>query len=327
MKTIVTGASGHVGANLVRKLLEQKRQVTCLVRSSDAALKGLPVEIVKGDVRDPQSMATAFTGATTVFHCAARIAITGSGWKKIEEVNVLGVRNVVEACLKSRVRRLVHFSSIHAFDPIPLNEPLNETRAKVSSPHAPPYDRSKVAGEKEVRAGIEKGLDAVILNPTGILGPNDFHNSFFGRIIRQIGRARMPIGVNGGFNWVDVRDVADAALAAEIKGITGEQYLISGHWVSLGETAKIIDGMQGRKSMWMLSPLWLAAIGAPFAEWGARLCAMEPLYTPVSIATLKNSHKNITHEKASRAFGYNPRPFEETIRDTLAWYRKNGFLD
>ena len=327
MKTIVTGASGHVGANLVRKLLEQKRQVTCLVRSSDAALKGLPVEIVKGDVRDPQSLATTFTGATTVFHCAARIAITGSGWKKIEEVNVLGVRNVVEACLKSRVRRLVHFSSIHAFDPIPLNEPLNETRAKVSSPHAPPYDRSKVAGEKEVRAGIEKGLDAVILNPTGILGPNDFHNSFFGRIIRQIGRARMPIGVNGGFNWVDVRDVADAALAAEIKGITGEQYLISGYWVSLGETAKIIDGIQGKKSMWMLSPLWLAAIGAPFAEWGARLLSKQPLYTPVSIATLKNSHKNISHEKASRAFGYNPRPFEETIRDTLAWYREKRLLD
>jgi dihydroflavonol-4-reductase len=202
MKTIVTGASGHVGANLVRKLIEQKRQVTCLVRSSDAALNGLSVDIVKGDVRDPESLAFAFKGAGTVFHCAARISITGGGWKKIEEVNVAGVRNVVEACLKSGVRRLVHFSSIHAFDPLPLDEPLNETRAKVSSPHAPPYDRSKVAGEKEVRAGIKKGLDAVILNPTGIIGPCDFHNSFFGRIIRQVGRARMPIGINGGTGWM-----------------------------------------------------------------------------------------------------------------------------
>jgi dihydroflavonol-4-reductase len=225
------------------------------------------------------------------------------------------------------VRRLVHFSSIHAFDPLPLDEPLNETRPKVSSPHAPPYDRSKVAGEKEVRAGVEKGLDAVILNPTGIIGPCDFHNSFFGRIIRQVGRAKMPIGINGGFNWVDVRDVADAALAAEIKGARCEQYLIPGHWVSLGDMASIIDGIQGRKSMWMLSPLWLAAIGAPFAEWGARLFGKEPLYTPVSIATLKHSHKNISREKASRAFGYNPRPFEETIRDTLGWYRGNGLLD
>lgn len=327
MKTVVTGASGHVGANLVRKLLEQNRQVACLVRSSDAALKGLPVEIVKGDVRDPESLAIAFSGANTVFHCAAKIGITGRGWKTIEEINVHGVRNVVEACLARGVRRLVHFSSIHAFDPLPLNVPFNETRAKVSSPHAPPYDRSKVAGEKEVLRGIEKGLDAVILNPTGILGPNDFHNSFFGRIIRQVGRARMPIGVNGGFNWVDVRDVADAALAAETKGASGEQYLIPGHWVSLGETAKIIDGMQGRKSMWMLSPLWLAAIGAPFAEWWCRLCAQEPLYTSVSIATLKNSHKNISHDKASRAFGYNPRPFEETIRDALAWYREKRLLD
>jgi dihydroflavonol-4-reductase len=327
MKTVVTGASGHVGANLVRKLLEHKRQVTCLVRSSDAALRGLPVEIVRGDVRDPQSLAAAFAGAATVFHCAAQIAITGSSWKKIEEVNVGGVRNVVEACFKAGIRRLVHFSSIHAFDPVPLNKPLNETRAKVSSPHAPPYDRSKVAGEKEVRDGIEKGLDAVILNPTGILGPNDFHNSFFGRIIRQVGRAMMPIGVDGGFNWVDVRDVADAAIAAETKGKCGEQYLIPGHWISLGDMAKIIDGINGKKSMWVLSPLWLAAIGAPFAEWGARLFGKEPLYTPVSITTLKNSHKNISYEKASRAFGYTPRPFEESIRDAVAWYKENGFID
>jgi dihydroflavonol-4-reductase len=153
MKTVVTGASGHVGANLVRKLLEQKRQVTCLVRSSDAALQGLPVEIVKGDVRDPASLANAFAGAATVFHCAARIAITGRGWKAIEEINVRGVANVVAACLSNKVRRLVHFSSIHAFDPLPLNEPLDETRQKVSSPKAPPYDRSKAAGEKEAQIG------------------------------------------------------------------------------------------------------------------------------------------------------------------------------
>ncbi|HUI93028.1 MAG TPA: NAD-dependent epimerase/dehydratase family protein [Chitinivibrionales bacterium] len=327
MKTIVTGASGHVGANLVRKLLEQKRPVTCLVRSSDGALKGLPVEIVKGDVRDPASLAKAFAGASTVFHCAARIGITGGGWKTIKQINIDGVANVVEACLKNNVRRLVHFSSIHAFDPYPHGEPLNETRRKVSSPHAPPYDRSKAAGEQEVRRGIAQGLDAVILNPTGIIGPNDFHGSFLGRIVKQIGRGRMPIGVRGGFNWVDVRDVVDAALGAEAKGVRGEQYLVPGHWVSIGDMARVIDGMQGRKTMWLLSPLWLAAIGAPFAEWWCRLCAREPLYTSVSIATLKNGHKNISRDKASAAFGYCPRPFEETIRDTLAWYRENKLLD
>jgi dihydroflavonol-4-reductase len=327
MKTVVTGASGHVGANLVRKLLEQKRQVTCLVRSSDAALAGLPVEIVKGDVREPHSLAPAFKGAGTVFHCAARISITGGGWRQIEELNVHGVRNVVEACLKSGVGRLVHFSSIHAFDPIPLDEPLTESRQKVSSPAMPPYDRSKAAGELQVRACVEKGLDAVIINPTGIIGPNDFHNSFFGRIIRQVAAGRMPIGVDAGFNWVDVRDVVAAALGAEEKGVRGEQYLVPGHWVSLKGIADVTDRLRGSRSMWMLCPLWLAAVGAPFAEAGARLLGKEPLYTSVSIATLKRSHRNIICEKAHSTFGYSPRPFEETIRDTVAWYRENGLLE
>jgi dihydroflavonol-4-reductase len=323
---VVTGAAGHVGANLVPALLARGRKVRVLVHADRRAFQGLDVEVIQGDIRDPESLVDAFKNAEVVYHLAARISIFQHDWPLLEAVNVTGTRNVVEACLRCGVRRLVHFSTIHSIARSTGEGTVDELESLVESRRYPAYDRSKAVAEKEVRHGVERGLDAVIISPTGIIGPNDYKPSHFGDALLRLANGRLPSLVSGGFDWVDVRDVADAALSAETKGAPGEQYLISGHWVPLGEMAKTIDGIQKKKSMWMLSPLWLAAIGAPFAEAVSRLLGKEPLYTAVSIATLKNSHKTISREKASRAFGYSPRPFEETIRDTIAWYRENGFL-
>lgn len=207
MTVVVTGANGHVGANLVRALLAEGRSVRALVHHSRRALQGLEVELVEGDVRELASLQRAFEGAEVVYHLAAHISIRMNEWPLVEAINVLGTRNVVEASLQGGIRRLVHFSSIHAFNEEPHDKPVDESRPlKIpESPHAAPYDRSKAAGEREVRQGIERGLDAIIINPTAIVGPHDYYPSHFGQAILSLAQGNLPVLVPGGFNWVDVR--------------------------------------------------------------------------------------------------------------------------
>ena len=211
MTVVVTGASGHVGANLVRALLDQGRTVRALVHRDRRGIEGLDVEIAQGDVRDQASLERVFAGAEVVYHCAACVSIQRSEGPLVEACNVGGPRNVVEACLRTGVRRLIHFSSVHAFQQHPLDEPLDETRAQVTadrangSHHVSPYDRSKAAGEREVRAGIARGLDAVILNPTAVIGPHGTQVDHFGHVgvfdlhrpLRAAQRHRLPASAIG----------------------------------------------------------------------------------------------------------------------------------
>jgi dihydroflavonol-4-reductase len=169
MITVVTGANGHVGANLIRALLAQGRAVRALVHTNRQAIESLSVGMVRGDLCDLPSLCEAFKGAEVVYHLAGHISISTDDWPLCQSINVMGTRNVVEACLRCGVRRLVHFSSIHAFEQEPLDVQLDESRRLVEWRHGLPYDCSKAAGEKEVRRGIERGLDAVIVNPTAII--------------------------------------------------------------------------------------------------------------------------------------------------------------
>jgi len=322
---VVTGASGHVGGNLVRALLKLGRPVRATLHQDKRALKGLDVEIVHCDVRDPKSLSKAFQGAEVVYHTAGYISLLMSDWSRLESINVFGTRNIVEACLACGVRRLIHFSSIHALCQEPLDSPIDENRSYADSHRYPPYDRSKAAGEKEVLKGIEKGLDAVILNPTGIIGPYDYRPSHTGQVILALARRTLPALVRGGFDWVDVRDVVQGALQAEKQAPTGARYILSGHWASAGDIAVEVARITGVRPPRFTAPLWLAEIGAPFITVYGRLTKTRPLYTAVSLKALK-SNPNISHVKATQELDYQPRPFQETIRDTVHWFRENGWL-
>ncbi len=324
--TVVTGATGHIGANLVRALLAQGRSVRALVHVNRRAIDGLKIEIAKGDVCDLESLCCAFDGADVVYHLAARISLSMGDWPLLEAVNITGVGNVVEACLRCGVRRLVHFSSIHALIQEPLDIPVDESRPMVESRRSPSYDRSKAAGEKEVRRGIERGLDAVIINPTGVIGPYDFEPSYFGEALLAIACRKLPALVGGGFDWVDARDVVVGAMRAEECALTGAKYLLSGHWVSVADLAALVEEITSVPSPKLVCPLWLAHAGVPFTVAFARLTGGRPFYTSDSLRALK-SNKNISHERASRDLGYNPRPFRETIVDTLRWFEENGDID
>jgi dihydroflavonol-4-reductase len=207
----------------------------------------------------------------------------------------------------------------------PADIPVDEASPLVDSRHSQPYDRSKAAAEKEVLRGIEKGLNAVIISPTAIIGPYDYRPSHFGEALLRMASGRLPALVNGGFDWVDVRDVINGALRAEELAPSGAKYLLSGHWVSLPEVARQVERISGVPAPGFVSPLWLARVGAPFMTTLDRLAGRRPLYTSASLQALE-SNRNISHRKASRELGYRPRPFRETLIDTLMWFEENGRL-
>ncbi len=325
MTVLITGASGHIGANLVRALIDKGQPTRCLVHVNTTALDGLETEKVSGDIRDLDSLCRAFEGVDTVYHLAAHISLSMNSWEDLRQTNVAGTRNVVEACLKTGVRRLVHFSSIHAFQREPLTVPVNESNPLVSSLKNPPYDRSKADGTREVRNGLEKGLDAVIIHPTAVIGPYDFVPSYLGEAILMMANGNLPALVPGGYDWVDVRDVASGTIAAAEKAPAGSAYLLGGHWVSLCDMAALVGELTGSNNGKFVCPLWLANTGAVFFKVMSKLNGKQPLYTSMSLKALQDN-RNVSHEKARQELGYEPRLFRDTLEDTLRWFRESGRL-
>jgi dihydroflavonol-4-reductase len=324
MRSVVTGAAGHVGANLVRLLLERGHRVRATIYEDTRGLDGLEeVEQVRVDVLDPESLAEAFRATDVVFHLAAVISIAGDE-DRMQQVNVEGTRNVAEACLACGVKRMVHFSSIHAFSHLPEGQPITETRGQ-AEPGAMFYDLSKAAGERQVLKAAERGLEAVILNPTAILGPFDYKPSHMGQVLLDLGGRKFPALVDGGFDWVDVRDVVQAAVRAAKVGRSGERYLLSGRWAPFQELAAHVEEVTGVRAPRWVSPMWLARVGAPFASTFNRLRGKRPLYTSSSLRALR-CHKWVVSDKAREGLGYRPRPLRETIRDTFAWFEEAGML-
>jgi dihydroflavonol-4-reductase len=217
----------------------------------------------------------------------------------------------------------VAFSSIHAIsdeaDCIDEMCALND----LSCRHA--YDRSKASAEREMLKGLERGLDTVIINPTGVIGPYDYAPSFMGRALIMMAQSKLPALVTGGFNWVDVRDVVAGAIAAEQKAIGGQKYLLSGHWVSMGSIALAVQEVAGSKVPSFIIPAKFVSVIAPVIGIYYRLMNRPVLFTSMSMDTI-GGYRNISCDKATRDLGYRPRPFRRTIADTLAWFKQNRYI-
>jgi dihydroflavonol-4-reductase len=325
MTVVVTGATGHVGANVCRQLLDSGARVRALCRARRPSLDGLEVEVSLGDVLDRASLDAAFRGADAVIHLAARISIHGDPDGSLWKTNVEGPRNIVDACLAAGISRLVHMSSFHAFRQDPRDEPLTEERPPVDDGYV--YDRSKAAGEREVDRGIEAGLEAIILNPTAIIGPYDFGPSLMGSALLDMYGGRTPALVPGGSDWVDVRDVAAATIAGLDRGRSGERYLLSGHWTTLREFADLVAATTGRPAPRWTLPAAVLRGALPIVQGWARLTGGSPLYTRQSLDALSTSSRDVRHERARRVLGFDPRPLETTIADTFEWYGSVGWLN
>jgi len=321
----VTGASGHIGANLIRALCAQGRQVRALVHTDRRAFEGMDIEIFPADVLDLDSLKKAFTKVEVVFHLAATISLRKRDTELMYKINVEGTRNVIDVCLLTGVRRLVYFSSIHALRSSICNELINEKTPLVERSQSLPYDWTKAAAERLVIAAVRGGLDAVIINPTAVIGPYDYKPSHMGRFLISLYRRTMKALVQGGFNWVDVRDVAEGALLAESAGVCGERYLLGGTWLSLKSLSQLVRAVTGVRTARVTFPMWLARAGVPFVGTYSKFTGKSPLYSGQSLYALRH-HKHISLQKAAEKLGYHPRPLRTTIEDTYEWFSRKGFI-
>lgn len=325
LPALVTGASGHIGANLVRALLGQGRRVRALVHKNTAAVDGLSVEVVRADLLDRAAIVRACAGAGTVFHLAGKVS---AGWEsdaEVQAINVTGTRNVVDACLATGAKRLLHFSSIQALS---HNNAVDETCALVAADDGSrgAYDRAKAEAERLALGAVSRGLCAVVLNPTAVLGPFDFQRSPLGEVLLALGRGKLPALVASGHcDYVDVRDVVTGALAAERSGRPGERYILSGTRLSLVALARKWANVTGRAAPRLAVPMGLARLVAPFAPAWSRWRGQRPLFTSESLRVLR-TQPPASHRKADAELGFRPRPIDETLRDTCAWMKTQGWL-
>ncbi len=325
MKIGVTGATGHVGANLVRILIANGYEVRALVRKDTRALQGVPVEKIQGDLLQPETLTLFCDGMEVIIHLAALISIGSNHYDKVFDANVTGTKNLIAACKKKGVKRIIHFSSIHALEHKPLDKPMNESRPlAITSPMA--YEHTKAIAEKWVLQQNSPDFEVIILNPSAIIGPNDFKPSFLGEVVMMIYKGTLPGLVPGGYNWVDVRDVAEATANAITNGKAGERYILAGEWQCIKTLAEEIIRINGKGRTIPLFPLWLAKSGLPFMTLFARLTGNRPLYTKQSLLILQTGNRNIFSKKAQEVLGFSPRPLKETLRDTIHWFQKNSYL-
>ncbi len=315
----VTGGSGHVGGNLVRQLLKNDWTVRCLIYKDMRALEGLNIEKVRGDLLDEGFLCDNLSGCDAVFHAAAQIAIENVDVDFMHKINVEGTRSITRAALKAGVNRFIHFSSIHAYEQKPIDTELNESRPLVSRSSAAPYDTSKAEAERIVLKAFNQGLNTVIINPTGILGPHDYKPSRMGKVISDISKKKMRFTINAGFDWVDVRDVCKAAIKSVDQGTPGESYIISGKWTSFRDLSQIIGGKIKKITHWIALPFWTAYMFLPFAFVLSKLTGRRPTYSSGSLHALAVQPKMVSHKKAQKELNHQPRSIDSTIEDIINW--------
>lgn len=326
MKTVlVTGSTGFIGSNLIAELTRRGISVRAFHRpNSDAAmLDGSDSEHFRGDLLNPASLRDAMRGCDTVFHTAAVVSFWKGRDKEQFLVNVEGTRNVVEACIASGIKTLVHTSSVAAIgyrtDGGVADEetPYNWGKSIV-------YRYTKHLAETEILRGIGHGLHAVIVNPSIVIGPGD-RNVHGGRLIIDIKRGRIPFFTSGGTNIVGVRDVIDGHIRAADRGRSGERYLLSGRNLTHGELLRLIaELIDGKPPLVKIPSGFVVYAGKIFDTYG-RIFKKEPPLTSELAANIIH-HNWYSCEKASRELGYNPSPVERAVLDAYGWYRQNRFL-
>jgi dihydroflavonol-4-reductase len=324
---VVTGGTGHVGNVLVRELARRREHVRAVVPAGEdtAPIAGLGVEVAAGDVRHPDSLARAFAGADVVFHLAGVVTISTGMRALLNEVNVRGTRNVVEACLRAEAGRLVYASSVHALPEPPHGVSVCETSEFTPSELRGDYAQSKALASIEVLRGVKRGLDAVMVFPSGVIGPYDFRGSEMGELIRDIASGRLSAFVDGAYDFVDVRDVVQGLLLAAARGRTGEGYILSGEKVTVRDLIALVGEAAGVRARPKRLPYWLARAAAAFTPLYYRLVRRRPRFTAYSLKVLV-SNCTMDSRKAERELGFSARPVWQSIAETVAWLRRTGRL-
>ena len=332
---LLTGAAGFLGSNICSQLIERGDKVRAFVLKGDPAVKYIPegVEIFEGDLCSAEDCSRFFdvpAGYETIcIHCASMVTVNPDYNEKLIAVNVGGTENIIAAAKShDSMRKLVYVSSTGAIPELPKGQKIKEVNQFV------PYDDDKVVGwysrskamaTQKVLDAAAEGMNACVVHPSGILGPNDHAISETTGTIIKIMNGEMPVGMGGSFNLCDVRDLAFGTIAACDKGRKGECYILGNKEVTLKEVVKMLHDACGCKQ-----PLFYVPIAMPYRlaasmEKKAAKTGEKPLMTNFAVYNLDRNN-SFDYSKAERELGYHTRPYSETLTDEARWLVEAGYI-
>lgn len=323
---ILTGAAGHLAEAILRVLIHTDCLVRGLLLPGEHGIAGENVTYITGDVTKPETLDRLFehTGESKVIvlHCAGIVSIQKKVSPAVHCVNVTGTQNVIAKCQQHGVHRLVYVSSVHAL-PEKKGEVIREADRFSPDTVDGAYAKTKAEATQAVLDAAKGGLNAVIVHPSGIVGPFDRHRSnYLVQMMQLYLEHRLPAGVQGGYDFVDVRDVARGVLLAAEKGRQGECYILSNRYISMKEFFEEMRAYTGRKRRLPLMPCFAARLFIPVCEWYARVTHKRSIYTAYSIKTLAG-RALFCHAKATAELGYHTRLLSDTVKDTLAYLQQD----
>lgn len=320
---IITGANGHLAKTIIGYLLKHKCTIRGLIMPNEEPVFKGKVQYYKGDVTDIESIRPLFydldDAKVYVIHTAGLISIAQKVSPKLYNVNVVGTQNVISLCQEYNVDRLCYVSSVHAIKE--TDGVIYETQTFNKDEVVGAYAKTKAEATKLVLKACDEGLDAVIVHPSGIIGPYDDGHNHIVQLIKMYISGKLPAGVNGGYDFVDVRDVAIGTILAANKGEKGDCYILSNSYYTIQQVLDYSSQITGGKKKKCL-PMWLAKMFAPLFSFVSKLTKTRPLYTSYALYTLE-SNGHFAHEKASKKLGYKTRDFGQTIKDTIAYLKGN----
>jgi dihydroflavonol-4-reductase len=322
-KVFITGATGFVGANIVRLLIEEKYQVKALVRKKAdlTNLQNLEIELVTGDLGD-ENLSEKMRDCDYLFHVAAQYSL----WQKDQDLlwqsNVFGTKNILQSAEKAGIKRTVYTSSVAAIGVRKDGKLADETYQSPVENLIGNYKKSKYYAEQEAQKAIALGQDIVIVNPTTPIGAYDVKPTPTGEIIQRFLTGKMPAFVNTGLNFIDVKDVAKGHLLALQKGKTGERYIIGNQNLTLQNFLEKLAQVTGKKPPTIKLPLWLPLTIAFCDEYILSKLGKTP---SVAVEAVKMSAQFMYYDssKAIQELGLPQTDIEEAIQDAVIWFQEN----
>jgi len=324
---LVTGAAGHLGCTIVSQLVNDGRRVRALVLPHDNLATRLPseVEIVWGNVLDKQSLDQFFTvqpGVEIYLIHSAGIVTTSLKYQQIVyDVNVQGTKNILEAAMKYQIKKMVYVSSVHAIPELPKGQVICEVDHFDKNLVYGMYSKTKAEATQAVLDAAEKGLDVTVVHPSGICGPNSHAFNYATRLVMDCWEGLLPMGVEGGYDFVDVRDVASGTISSCHNGERGECYILANRYIPVKEIFSTFHEITGKKLPRLMAPIWLAKASLPLCSLYYKIKKRLPMFSSYSLYTL-NTNSAFSSDKARLQLGYITRPFPETLADTIEWLKK-----
>lgn len=328
---LVTGAAGFLGGTICRQLVERGDRVRAFVLPGDKAAQYIPegVEIVEGDLCDMNSLRVFFDVEEgcekMVLHIASIVTVNPEFNQKVMDVNVGGTQNIIDLCLEDKENtKLVYCSSTGAIPELKRGNAIREISEFDITTLKDCYSQSKAMATQAVLDAVkEKNLNACVVHPSGILGPEDFAVSETTKTVIEIINGEMPAGIDGTFNLCDVRDLARGTILAAEKGVKGSCYILGNDEISFKKFSKVLMEESGCKPIKMFLPIKLAYAMAKLMEKQAKRKGEKPMMTEFSVYNLARNNV-FDSTKARRELGYTTRPYEETIRDQVKWLKETG---